>query len=124
MQAGTLVASAVLLETMAGKKVAVKDKLKAAGMVLDRGGLPSASEHRVTVTQTEDRVVKLQRLVNLAKSLGQDPKMLLGNLADAIEGDFTVLADAGFSLAVAPAPAAQPVLLPEPLQRDKSAAGL
>lgn len=121
IQAGTIAASGLLVEVIGAKKVPVKDKLKAAGMLLDRGGLPAASEHRVTVTHPEDRVAKLQRMANLAKSLGLDPRQLLGNLSDAIEGDYEVLVDAGVTSGAATSSAALPI--PEPLQRDISAAG-
>lgn len=90
-EAGTIAATSVVMEILEDTKAAPKDRLKAAEMVMDRGGLHSLSEHRVVVGQPEDRVAKLQRAVNLARELGIDPRSLLGNLADAAPEDIKVL---------------------------------
>jgi len=99
----TLDATLVLAEAMTAQKAIVtKDgvdgyepdwttRVKAANSVLDRGGLHALSEHHVTVTKTLSREEKIMEIAKLAKMLGKDPKDLLGNMADAIEGDFETI---------------------------------
>lgn len=90
-QAGTLSAASVALEFVADKSLDPRVRLKASEMVMDRGGLPKATEHRVVSSYEPSREEKLMRLLELAKQLGQDPKLLLGSLVDVVEADFRVL---------------------------------
>lgn len=96
LQAGTLVASGVLLEIASNPKARDADRLKAAAMILDRGGLGAVSEQRISVTHTDNRAEKLLRVVELARLTGQDPRALLGSMAD--------VSDAEVVEAVSPAP--------------------
>jgi hypothetical protein len=100
---GTIQATAVLMEAMSATKF---DKIAgevpdwttrrgAAEAFLDRGGLHALSEHHVTVTNTKSREEKLLEVAKLAKMLGKDPKELLGNMADAMEGDFKTVKESG-----------------------------
>lgn len=66
-----------------------------ADSILDRGGLHALSEHHVVVTTTKTREEKLIEIAKLAKLLGKDPKELLGNMADALEGDFSIVKENG-----------------------------
>lgn len=91
LQAGTIAATALLIETMADKSQETKDRLKAAQMVLDRGGLHAMSEHKVVVNHTDDRASKLLRLAELARAAGQDPREVLGDLADITDVDYEVV---------------------------------
>ncbi len=92
IQAGTVAATSLLIEVVGDAEHATKDRLKAAQMILDRGGVHAVTERLGTeVSSPEGRMEKVLRLALLAKLLGQDPRMLLGNLADAVEGDFKVL---------------------------------
>jgi len=72
-----------------------KTRLGAADSILDRGGLHALSEHHVTVTRTQTREEKILEISKLAKMLGKDPRELLGNMADAIEGDFKTVKEVG-----------------------------
>lgn len=91
MQLGTAAATALMIETIGDKTVAHKDRLRAAEGVLDRGGIHHMTEHRIEVNHNDTRTEKILRVVQLARQLGKDPRELLGNLADAMEGDFKVL---------------------------------
>lgn len=85
-----LAAVGVVGEAIESKKVDMKTRLRAAEMALDRGGLHSVHEQRL-VRQEMSREEKLRLLVDYAKQTGQDPRALLGDLADVVEGDFKVL---------------------------------
>ena len=89
LQLGTGAAAALLLETIGDKKVGRHDRLRAAESVLDRGGLHARTEHTVTVTK--DRTEKLRDICRLAREFGLDPRQVVGDLADVLEGDFKVL---------------------------------
>ena len=91
LRAGTLAATALLTEFVAAEAVDPAVRLKAATALMDRGGLHARSEHLVAVTHSDDRAAKVARLVELARAQGQDPREVLGSLADAIEGDYAVL---------------------------------
>ena len=90
-QAGTVGAVNLALEFMADGKIDPRVRLKASEMVMDRGGLPKATEHRVVSSYEPSREEKLMRLLELAKQLGHDPRLLLGNMAGVVEADFRVL---------------------------------
>lgn len=90
-QAGTVAAVDVAMEFLADTKADPRVRLKAAELVMDRGGLPKATEHRVVSSYEPTREEKLLELVSLARALGQDPRTFLGNLADVVEADFKLL---------------------------------
>ncbi len=95
MQAATVAAVNFIEDVLTSTRYDVKYRMKAAQMVLDRGGLHALTEHKVDVNVNDTRAEKLLRVVALAKQLGKDPRELLGNLADVIEGDFKVLEPVG-----------------------------
>lgn len=55
-----------------------KDRLKAAGMILNRTGWPEVQEHRVRVEKVPDEKAMLQAAVALARRMGIDPLTLIG----------------------------------------------
>jgi hypothetical protein len=91
LQAGTLAAVELLTGFIGDAEVDSAVRLKAATALMDRAGLHAKSEHLVAVSHTDDRQSKLLRLAELARAAGQDPKLVLGSLADALEGDYSVL---------------------------------
>jgi hypothetical protein len=95
--------------------VADKVRLKAAEMILDRGGLHGVHEARQTGDgEGGGRAEKMLRLALLAKLLGVDPRQVMGNLADGLVGDEKLIeqnpaADVDLtSGGSAPVPATQP----------------
>ena len=69
------VASIIQIMTTATKN---GERLKAAGMLLNRAGMPEKSEHEIKVTRTESMGEKVERAIRLAKEMGIDPEALLG----------------------------------------------
>jgi phage terminase small subunit len=65
-----------------------KDRLKAAGMILNRTGLHEKTEHEVKVThETNDEM--RAKIEKLASVLNLDPKDLMRQYGVVIEGEFT-----------------------------------
>lgn len=85
MGAAVPMATAALIQIMSGGLKAT-DRMKAAGMILNRGGLPEQSEHHVVVTKTETQQDRLERAIRLAKELGLDPAAMLGKIGLTVEG--------------------------------------
>lgn len=85
MGAAVPMATAALIQIMSGGLKAA-DRMKAAGMILNRGGLPEQSEHHVVVTKTETQQDRLERAIRLAKELGLDPAAMLGKIGLTVEG--------------------------------------
>ncbi len=92
-QASTLMAAMYLTKTVADSSVDHGIRVKAAIGILDRGGLHAKSEHNVNVTHTDNRAEKLLKLAELAKAAGQDPRAVLGELADVTDVEFKMVAD-------------------------------
>lgn len=90
-EASTLYAANFLINLVADSKAEHKDRIKAASAILDRGGLHAMSEHKVSVTHNDDRASKLLRLAELARKAGQDPRQVLGDLADVTDADFVMV---------------------------------
>lgn len=91
MGAATLMATALLVEIVADTNADRKDRIKAAGMILDRGGIPAASERRVEVRNVMSREEKVLKIVEACRPLGINPRAFLGNLIDVREGDYKVV---------------------------------
>lgn len=87
VRASTLMATAVLEKIAADDEAENKDRIKAAEMLLNRGGLPSRtiSEQHVTVTVTKEQ--QIQEVLQLARVLGLEPKKLLGSMADVSDAE-------------------------------------
>lgn len=93
VKATSAAAVRLVREVIEDPKAETKDRLKAAAMALDRGGLPAQTEHKVEVVHPMSREEKLRLLVDYAKQTGQDPRSLIGNLVDVLPGDYAVLGE-------------------------------
>lgn len=91
LKAGTVAASALVVSVIEDESADMKDRLKAAFGLMDRGGLHALSEHKVEVSHTDNRAEKLLRIVELCRLTGRDPQELLGSLADSAPEDLKVL---------------------------------
>lgn len=63
-----------------------KEKIKAAGMVLDRTGFHATMEHKV-VKVDETREQTIRSIMKLAKEQGLDPRTLIGGAVDFLPED-------------------------------------
>ena len=94
---GAILGASVLTEI--ALDVTHKDRFKAATELLNRAGLGITQKIDVTHTHRDEAAV-IERIGDLAKQLGVDPRKLLGNAGAAppqglqpIEGEFEVVAD-------------------------------
>lgn len=74
-----------LVEIAGNHENAVKDRLKAIGMVLDRTGMQAIMEHKVTVDDRRSRADLLKELIEGLKSLGSDAGPLMIDVTPEIE---------------------------------------
>lgn len=97
LNAASLMAAGVLMKLLGDDDVEPKDRIKAAGMLLDRSGFGAAQTINVNKTTT-DRTGKaiMERIAALSQKLGVDAGKLLGpsNGTDKInmpvvEGEFS-----------------------------------
>jgi hypothetical protein len=90
----SLTAAGVLLQLLTDEAVEPKDRIKAAGMLLDRSGFGAAQTINVnkTVTDRSGKAV-LARLQELALKHGIDPMKLLDGPGEAVEAEFTEVSD-------------------------------
>lgn len=88
----SLTAANVLLELLTDEKVEAKDRIKAAGMLLDRSGFGAAQTINVnkTVTDQSGKAI-MERIKALAAKRGLDPMKLLGPAV--VEGEFSEVKD-------------------------------
>lgn len=79
LNSSSLMAANVLLELLSDDKVDAKDRIKAAGMLLDRSGFGAAQTINVNknITDNSGRAV-MERIEKAAAALGIDPSTLLG----------------------------------------------
>jgi phage terminase small subunit len=87
--AACCVATPVVIEIALDKKAAHRDRLHAAEMLFNRGGMPAQTEHKVTVEHRQPKQM-LELAERLAKELDLDPVRLLGinrAAATVIEGE-------------------------------------
>lgn len=85
-----------MLATMAMVEIASnnehKDRFRAAATILDRVGLAAVEHKEVTVNHTHTtRKSALLELVEIARDMGLDPKVLLGTMSDVVDADFEVV---------------------------------
>ncbi|MGD9878899.1 MAG: hypothetical protein AB7F22_07930 [Reyranella sp.] len=71
------------------------DKLKAAAMIFDRGGMPIKTQHEVKVERVEDFDTKVARAVSLAKSLGLDPAAMLAKIGIEVPASLSDTPESG-----------------------------
>lgn len=70
-----------------------KDQLSAIKEVLNRSGLNTVTEHKISVTHSTDRDSIVREIAVLAKEQGLDPKKLLGNYGIVIDAEFNEVED-------------------------------
>lgn len=85
LQGGVVRASKYLLDMIDDPEADAKDRLKAAGMILDRGGLPAVTEtHHKDVTPLSQEQ-KIELATQLALRLGMAPTSLLGSMGTSAQ---------------------------------------
>ena len=88
--ADTPYARHVVREVLDSPHLAAKDRLRAAEMILNRGGLHATSEHKVSVEHKMDHGQLVAKLKLLAADCGLDADKLLRQAGvQAVEADFT-----------------------------------
>jgi hypothetical protein len=70
-----------------------KTQLKAIEMVMNRGGLQAVTEQKITVEHKSDEE-QVARIKDLARTLGLDPRALLGRAGVVVDADFSIVPDA------------------------------
>lgn len=91
LNASSLMAANVLVGILSDDDVKPKDKIKAAGMLLDRSGFGAAQTINVN-KRIEDRsgAGMLEKIAQLCAVLGVDPQKLLGvNSEPVVDAEFT-----------------------------------
>lgn len=86
IKAALPIATATLIEILTNVKAKDNDRMKAIGMLMDRGGMPMSTEHNVNVTKVETQAEKIENAIKLCKQLGLDPATVLGNIGYALPG--------------------------------------
>lgn len=66
----------------------MKEKTKAAQIVMDRTGFHAKSE-QIVRTPDKSRIEQIKEIVRLCKEQGMDPRKLIGGAVDFIDADFT-----------------------------------
>ena len=90
LNASSLTAAGVLLQLLTDEAVEPKDRIKAAGMLLDRSGFGAAQTINVNKTVTDrSGTAVLARLKELASKHGIDPMKLLSDETAVVEAEFT-----------------------------------
>ncbi len=95
LNASSLAAAGVLLALMTDGDISPKDRIKAAGMLLDRSGFGAASTLNVNKTVTDRTGAgMLERIRQLAAANGIDPvKLLGGNVVPVVDAEFSEVKD-------------------------------
>jgi phage terminase small subunit len=94
LNSSSLMAANVLLSLLTDEGVEPKDRIKAAGMLLDRSGFGAQQTINVNKT-TSDQTGKaiMDRIAALAAKHGLDPGRLIAGPAPAVEVEFSVVKD-------------------------------
>jgi hypothetical protein len=97
LNASSLTAAGVLLSLLTDEAIEPKDRIKAAGMLLDRSGFGAAQTINVNKTVTDRTGAgMLERIRALAAANGLDPvKLLGGNAPPVVEGEFSEVPQQG-----------------------------
>lgn len=90
MKTGAIMATGTLLSI--AKNPVHKDQLKAAVEILNRSGLHAITETKHTVEHTINDKAMVAKVVELAKGLNIDPKVLLGQYGVVLDAEFTEIA--------------------------------
>ena len=94
LNASSLAAAGVLMQLLTDPKIEPKDRIKAAGMLLDRSGFGAAQTINVnkTVTRKIDASAAAQRIAEFRHKFPEQFAKLLGSAAPEqaiVEGEFT-----------------------------------
>ena len=94
LNSSSLMAANVLLGLLTDEGVEAKDRIKAAGMLLDRSGFGAAQTINVNKTTT-DRTGKaiMERIAALSQKLGVDASRLLAPASPVVDGEFSEVVD-------------------------------
>jgi phage terminase small subunit len=97
MRSAAILAAGVLIDIAGDGDASNKDRMKAAGMLLDRTGFGAAQTINVNKTVTDRTGAgMLERIKALASQHGLDPAKLLGvNTAPVVDGEFSEVEPAG-----------------------------
>ena len=95
-----LLATSVLVDIAGNKASKDGDRMRAAGMILNRVGMPEVFNQTITVEHKMTEKEKIQEIGDMAAKLGLDPKRLLGSIG-VVDVEFTEV----------PAPAVMPAEL-------------
>lgn len=79
-------ATAAIIKILADPLSKRAEIMKAATILMDRGGMPMATEHKVDVTRTKDYAEQVEDAIRLCKELGIDPAQALGNIGITMPG--------------------------------------
>lgn len=71
-----------------------KDQLRAIQMLLDRSGLHSVTEQKVSVTHSADKDTLLREIAAMAREQGLDPQKLLKGYGVVVDAEFNEVEDA------------------------------
>lgn len=90
LSAASLTAAGVLLKLLEDEAIEPKDRIKAAGMLLDRSGFGAAQTINVNKTVTDRTGAgMLERIKALAAANGIDPVKLIGGNAPVVDAEFS-----------------------------------
>jgi hypothetical protein len=93
LQAASLTAAGVLMKMLTDEEIDPKDRIRAAGMLLDRSGFGAAQTINVNKTVTDRTGAgMLERIRALALANGIDPVKLLGGNS-VVDGEFSEVTD-------------------------------
>lgn|SRR5262249_3511798 len=98
--AAAVVATPVVISIALDPEIDTRDRLRAAEMLFNRGGMPAQTEHKVTV-EHKPPAKMLDLAERLAAELGVDPTRLLGvnrAAAKVIDAEFTNVANGEVTL--------------------------
>lgn len=84
------IATAAIIGIISNPLAKASDILKAAGMLMDRGGMPMTTEHNVNVAKIKSQTEQIADAVKLCKELGLDPAVVLGNIGISMPKEITV----------------------------------
>lgn len=94
LQASSLLAAGILMKMLTDDGIEPKDRIKAAGMLLDRSGFGAAQTINVNKTVTDrSGTAVMARLKELARKHGIDPMKLLSDETAVVEAEFTEVSD-------------------------------
>lgn len=73
-------ATAAVIKVLTNPLSKPSEVMKAATILMDRGGMPMSTEHNVNVAKVKDQAEQISDVIALCKELGMDPATVLGNI--------------------------------------------